>query len=135
MSRRYFVAENDSRALPYAIPYDGREVMLHWANKDQYYIKSSEYLANFTVDLAAALARLRADHGCLVAQAEGGATLNGMLAQADLIDELNLTISPQISGGDGARVTAGAGPLMQRMQLAHVLEDDGFLFTRYVRAR
>lgn len=54
MSRRYFVAENDSRALPYAIPYDGREVMLHWANKDQYYIKSSEYLANFTVDLAAA---------------------------------------------------------------------------------
>lgn len=54
MSRRYFVAENDSRSLPYAIPYDGREVMLHWANKDQYYIKSSEYLANFTVDLAAA---------------------------------------------------------------------------------
>ena len=54
MSRRYFVSENDSRALPYAIPYDGREVMLHWANKDQYYIKSSEYLANFTVDLAAA---------------------------------------------------------------------------------
>jgi adenine-specific DNA-methyltransferase len=54
MSRRYFVAENDSRAQPYAIPYDGREVMLHWANKDQYYIKSSEYLANFTVDLAAA---------------------------------------------------------------------------------
>lgn len=54
MSRRYFFAENDSRSLPYAIPYDGREVMLHWANKDQYYIKSSEYLANFTVDLAAA---------------------------------------------------------------------------------
>jgi adenine-specific DNA-methyltransferase len=39
MSRRYFVAENDSRAAPYAMPYDGREVMLHWANKDQYYIK------------------------------------------------------------------------------------------------
>lgn len=54
MSKRYFVSENDSRAAPYAIPYDGREVMLHWANKDQYYIKSSEYLANYTVDLAAA---------------------------------------------------------------------------------
>lgn len=23
----------------YAIPYAGEEVMLHWANKDQYYIK------------------------------------------------------------------------------------------------
>ncbi len=57
MSKRYFVAENDSRAAPYAVPYDGREVMLHWANKDQYYIKSSEYLANFTVDLAAAVHR------------------------------------------------------------------------------
>jgi len=54
MSKRYFVSENDTRAAPYAIPYDGREVMLHWANKDQYYIKSSEYLANYTVDLAAA---------------------------------------------------------------------------------
>lgn len=54
MSKRYFVSENDTRATPYAIPYDGREVMLHWANKDQYYIKSSEYLANYTVDLAAA---------------------------------------------------------------------------------
>lgn len=57
MSKRYFVAENDSRAAPYAIPYDGREVMLHWANKDQYYIKSSEALSNFTFDLTAAQAK------------------------------------------------------------------------------
>jgi adenine-specific DNA-methyltransferase len=57
MSKRYFVAENDSRAAPYAVPYDGREVMLHWANKDQYYIKSSEALSNFTFDLTAAHAK------------------------------------------------------------------------------
>jgi len=57
MSKRYFVAENDSRAAPYAVPYNGSEVMLHWANKDQYYIKSSEALSNFTVDLTAALAK------------------------------------------------------------------------------
>ncbi len=57
MSKRYFVAENDSRAAPYAVPYDGREVMLHWANKDQYYIKSSEALSNFTFDLTAAQAK------------------------------------------------------------------------------
>lgn len=27
----------------YAIPYEGEEVKLHWANADQYYIKTSEY--------------------------------------------------------------------------------------------
>ena len=47
--------ENDSRAAPYAVPYDGREVYLHWANKDQYYVKSSETLTNFSFDLAEAL--------------------------------------------------------------------------------
>jgi riboflavin biosynthesis pyrimidine reductase len=83
------------------------------------------------VDIAAAVAQL--DVG--VVQAEGGATLNGVLAAADLIDELNLTISPQLNGGDGARLTAGAPPLSHRMDLAHVLEDDDFLFTRYLRAR
>lgn len=31
----------------YAIPYEGEEVKLHWANHDQYYIKSSEYLKNY----------------------------------------------------------------------------------------
>jgi len=29
---------------PYAIPYHGEEVKLYWANYDQYYIKTSEYL-------------------------------------------------------------------------------------------
>jgi riboflavin biosynthesis pyrimidine reductase len=80
--------------------------------------------------LAAALAQL--DVGFV--QAEGGALLNGALAAADLIDELNLTISPQLAGGDGPRVTGGAAHSSRRMRLAHVLEDDGFLFTRYVRA-
>ena len=32
----------------YAIPYEGEEVKLHWANADQYYIKTSEYLKNYT---------------------------------------------------------------------------------------
>ncbi|MCH8536282.1 MAG: site-specific DNA-methyltransferase [Alkalimonas sp.] len=55
MSRRYYARESDSRAAPYAVPYDGREVYLHWANKDQYYIKSSEYLTNYTFDLNEAI--------------------------------------------------------------------------------
>ncbi len=32
----------------YALPYEGEEVKLHWANADQYYIKSSETLTNYT---------------------------------------------------------------------------------------
>ena len=35
----------------YAIPYEGEEVKLHWANHDQYYIKTSEYLRDYTFKL------------------------------------------------------------------------------------
>lgn len=35
----------------YAIPYEGEEVALHWANKDQYYIKSSETLRDYAFRL------------------------------------------------------------------------------------
>tara|TARA_R110002072_G_scaffold137843_1_gene280750 strand:- start:3995 stop:7456 length:3462 start_codon:yes stop_codon:yes gene_type:complete len=50
MSRRYYARETDGKAAAYAVPYDGREVYFHWANRDQYYIKTSEYLTNFTFD-------------------------------------------------------------------------------------
>jgi riboflavin biosynthesis pyrimidine reductase len=83
------------------------------------------------IDLAAALAQLDADF----VQAEGGPQLNGALAVADLIDDIHLTISPQLAGGAGPRLVVADAQLTHRMQLAHVLEDDGFLFTRYVRVR
>ncbi len=51
ISRRYFTRETSSRAAPFAIPYNGEEVKLHWANADQYYIKSTEHFSNFTFDL------------------------------------------------------------------------------------
>ena len=31
----------------YAIPYEGEEVKLHWANADQYYIKTAEHFQNY----------------------------------------------------------------------------------------
>ena len=83
------------------------------------------------VDFARALGQLDASF----VQAEGGAMLNGALSAADVIDELNLTISPQLAGGDGPRVTSGSAQLSRKMRLAHLLEEDGFLFTRYLRAR
>jgi adenine-specific DNA-methyltransferase len=36
----------------YAIPYEGEEVKLHWANHDQYYIKTSEYFKDYTFRLS-----------------------------------------------------------------------------------
>jgi adenine-specific DNA-methyltransferase len=35
----------------YAIPYEGEEIKLYWANHDQYYIKSTEYLRDYTFKL------------------------------------------------------------------------------------
>ncbi|MBW2570207.1 MAG: site-specific DNA-methyltransferase [Deltaproteobacteria bacterium] len=50
---RYY--DNGDLASPYAIPYNGEEVKLHWANADQYYIKTAEYFTNFTFDLRLAV--------------------------------------------------------------------------------
>jgi riboflavin biosynthesis pyrimidine reductase len=83
------------------------------------------------VDLELATSKLEAD----VVQVEGGSLLNASLVEDDLVDELNLTISPVLCGGDGPRLTTGALPVLNQMELAHVLEDNGFLFTRYVRRR
>ena len=51
ISLRYHTRETSGKAAPYAIPYHGEEVKLHWANADQYYIKSAEHFSNFSFDL------------------------------------------------------------------------------------
>ena len=51
ISRRYYTRETAGKAAPFAVPYNGEEVKLHWANADQYYIKTAEYFTNFTFDL------------------------------------------------------------------------------------
>ena len=43
-----FVSKRRYKDNTYAIPYNGEEVKLHWANADQYYIKSSEYFRDYT---------------------------------------------------------------------------------------
>ena len=54
--RRYysegdFLAKRVYKPGVYAIPYEGEEVMLHWANKDQHYVKTSEYLRDYAFRL------------------------------------------------------------------------------------
>ncbi|MCY4132774.1 MAG: DNA methyltransferase [Nitrospira sp.] len=45
----------------YLIPYDGEEVKLHWANADQYYVKTTENYSSyvFTVGMGAKTRRVR----------------------------------------------------------------------------
>ena len=81
------------------------------------------------VDLPAAMKQLA---GTFL-QLEGGPRLNAAMFAADLVDEINITISPVIVGGVGPRLTEGAPDLLRRYDIAHVIQDEDFLFVRYIR--
>ncbi|MBK8531090.1 MAG: hypothetical protein IPL64_04260 [Flavobacteriales bacterium] len=42
-----FISQRRYKKDVYAIPYEGEEVKLHWANHDQYYIKTGEYFKQY----------------------------------------------------------------------------------------
>lgn len=46
-----FISKRRFKKDVYAIPYEGEDVKLYWANRDQYYIKTSEYLHNYSFRL------------------------------------------------------------------------------------
>lgn len=50
MSLRRYGKGAAGGAETYAVPYDGSEIVLHWANKDQYYIKTAETFVDFSFD-------------------------------------------------------------------------------------
>jgi riboflavin biosynthesis pyrimidine reductase len=81
------------------------------------------------VDLAAALRALY-DRGFESVLLEGGPRLNAQVVEARLLDELCLTLSPRLVGGDGPRVLAGELPRPLDVAVVHLLEADGFLFYR-----
>lgn len=85
------------------------------------------------VDLRAGLAAL-AGRGWTRQLTEGGPRLLGQLAAAGLLDELCLSLAPLLTGGDAPRILHDARmPDVQRMQLVSLIEQKGFLFTRYLR--
>ena len=85
------------------------------------------------LDFDAALRQL-GKKGIAALLCEGGPTLNAALIEAGLIDELCLTISPLLVGGGGGSRIMGAAALPQPagLSLASVLEEDGYLFLRYL---
>lgn len=66
---------------------------------------------------------------------EGGPSLLGSLIAVDALDELCLTTSPYVAGGDAGRVAASAGSgSLHPLRAAHVLtDDDGYVFSRWTR--
>lgn len=46
-----FISQRRYKGDTYAVPYAGEEVLLHWANKDQYYTKSGENFSNYRFSL------------------------------------------------------------------------------------
>ena len=67
--------------------------------------------------------------------AEGGPRLLGQIADEGLLDELCLTVSPVLAGGQAGRIMSGGlADAPAALKLAHVLTDAGYLFCRYVRA-
>jgi len=75
------------------------------------------------------------DMGAGVVLVEGGPGYNAQFAVAGLIDELCVSVAPRVVGGDSRRMVAGGPPVDDLgFVLDHLLEDDGMLFARYLRA-
>ncbi|MEU7074250.1 pyrimidine reductase family protein [Streptomyces narbonensis] len=85
------------------------------------------------VDPARAVAVL-AERGLRRQLTEGGPRLLGQFVAAEVLDELCLTISPTMTAGGAQRIAGGPSVAVPtRFSVASVLEQDGFLFTRYRR--
>jgi len=83
--------------------------------------------------LTSALRHLSAEHGVRSLLCEGGPTLMGALLHERLVDELFLTLAPQLAGG-GAGPTLTSGPPLPEpaaLELAWALERAGSLYLRY----
>ena len=88
--------------------------------------------ASGAVDARAALERLRADWGVRSVLCEGGPTLNADLLAAGVVDELFLSLSPQLLGGrEALTIVAGdALPEPVPLELVSLLESGSELFLR-----
>lgn len=88
-----------------------------------------------TLDFPAAV-RALADRGHRRLLCEGGPGVLAQVVAAGLLDEMCLTLSPLLLGGDARRILDGPpAPAPPDLALAHALQDGDFLFLRYTRRR
>jgi riboflavin biosynthesis pyrimidine reductase len=86
------------------------------------------------LDVTAMLAEL-GGRGLMQVHCEGGPRLFSTLLEANAVDELCLTISPMIQGGNSPRIDGGPLALGIALDLGHILVGEGFIILRYTRAR
>ena len=91
-------------------------------------------LGDGAVDLTALVAWLH-ERGSKRIVCEGGEALLDALVDADLVNEMDLTISPVLAGAgylpDPTRAAKAPYP---RFTLAHQFVDEGFVFCRFIRS-
>lgn len=87
--------------------------------------------------LTAALRALRASHGVRSLLCEGGPTLMSALLHERLVDEVFLTLAPQLAGGGTGPTLSDGAPLAEpaAMTLVWALERAGSLYLRYAIRR
>jgi len=121
---------------------DTRPLIVTTANSDEVARNELSNVADIItagdddVDLDDALKQLAAD-GAKCVLLEGGPTLNGAFVDADLIDELCLSVAPFLLGGESPRIIdhSSEGKLRDLRLDRTLHDDDGALFQRYVRNR
>jgi riboflavin biosynthesis pyrimidine reductase len=85
-----------------------------------------------SVDLAVAVAALH-ERGHQHILTEGGPGILGQLVAAGLLDELCLTTGPLLAGPGAPRIVTGSpASKATPLRLAHILDDNGFLLSRYL---
>lgn len=84
------------------------------------------------VDLAEALRGLT-EAGLAQVLCEGGPHLFGALLDADLVDEVCLSLSPMLVGGSAGRIAQGAREAARSMRLVHALPAGDLVLLRYAR--
>ncbi|MBY0442047.1 MAG: pyrimidine reductase family protein [Mycobacteriaceae bacterium] len=87
-----------------------------------------------TVDEAVMVTKLE-NRGLRQVLTEGGPTLLNSFIEREMLDELCLSLSPHLVGGQASRISTGPGEVLTRMRRAHILADEsGYLYTRYVKS-
>lgn len=84
-----------------------------------------------SVDVGLALGAL-AERGMWRVLCEGGPRLLGEIVVDGLLDDLCLTFAPLLRGGDAPRALNSPSAPARGMRLAHVLEEEGTLLTRWL---
>jgi riboflavin-specific deaminase-like protein len=83
----------------------------------------------------ASIKDLLLDRGHEVVLGEGGPTLNGQLVAVDVVDEINLTLSPLLVAGGSSRVSEHPLTVEQSFRRQRILAGESMLFLRYLRTR